>query len=351
MATGIIGPASFGSRDVDGAYRLELSQKVQFPGKRFWRGQNALAEAAAAQGDVDAMRLELTELARGAFLEYALARRLLTVNAESARLLKDFKENAQTRYQTGVGTEQDVLQADVELGRQRERLLELEQMAKVASARINTLTRRNVEAPLPPPANLGATSPLVRSVAELRQQALEYRPDLQAVAQRVQADEANLIVALKERYPDVEVMAAYDAFWQPSERDLRPMLGLRMNLPVVAGRRHGMIQEAQAKIAQRRAEYTKLADQVQFQVQEAHAQVERGRKTVKLYEDNILKAAQANIKAAQAAYVTGKIPFLSLIEAQRNLIMLRERYYESITNLHRAEAALDRAVGVDFNKD
>ena len=57
-----------------------------------------------------------------------------------------------------------------------------------------------------------------------------------------------------------------------------------------------MIQ-GQAKIAQRRAEYTKLADQVQFQVQEAHAQVERGRKTVKLYEDSILKAAQANIKA------------------------------------------------------
>ena len=34
MATGIIGPASFVAR-CRRAYRLEFSQKVQFPGKRF----------------------------------------------------------------------------------------------------------------------------------------------------------------------------------------------------------------------------------------------------------------------------------------------------------------------------
>ena len=168
--------------------------------------------------------MRLSRIFAGAFLEYALLRRLLAVNADSARLLKDFKENAQTRYQTG-GTEQDVLQADVELGRQRERLLELEQMAKVANARINTLARRHVELPFAAAGeSRAATSSPLRSVAE-RAVPLQYRPDLQEVAlSRVQADEANLIV-LKERYPDVELMAAYDAFWQPSERDLRPMLG------------------------------------------------------------------------------------------------------------------------------
>lgn len=348
MATGIIGPASIGSRDVDTAYRLEIGQKIQFPGKRFWRGQNALAEAGAAQSDLEAMRLELMEAARNAYFEYSLVQRLLTVNAESARRLKELKDSADFSVRTGLSPQQDILQAVVELGRQRERLLELEQMSKVATARINTLVRRDVETALPPPTALMATFAPLPSVAELRQHAQQYRPDLQAIAQRMQADEANVMVALKERCPDVELMAAYDAFWQSPERDLRPMLGLRMNLPVVAGRRQGMIQEAQAKIAQRRAEFMKLLDQVNFQVQEAHAQVERGRKTVKLYEDSILKAAEAHIKEAQTAYSTGKIPFLSLIEAQRNLIMLRERYYESITNLHRAEAALDRAVGADF---
>jgi outer membrane protein TolC len=54
---------------------------------------------------------------------------------------------------------------------------------------------------------------------------------------------------------------------------------------------------------------------------------------------------KANVKAAEAAYVTGKIPFLSLIEAQRNVITLRDRYYEAVADYFRRRATLERAIG------
>src|SRR5262245_57216522 len=47
MFGGYVGPASIGSRDVDFAYRLEVSQKYPFPGKRALRGDSARAEASA----------------------------------------------------------------------------------------------------------------------------------------------------------------------------------------------------------------------------------------------------------------------------------------------------------------
>ena len=59
----------------------------------------------------------------------------------------------------------------------------------------------------------------------------------------------------------------------------------------------------------------------------------------------ILPAARANVQAAQSAYVTGKIPFLSLIEAQRNQVMLRDRYYEALADAWRYRATLQRATG------
>jgi hypothetical protein len=43
--------------------------------------------------------------------------------------------------------------------------------------------------------------------------------------------------------------------------------------------------------------------------------------------------------------VTAKIPFLSLIEAQRNLVNLRDRYYEAVADYFRRRATLDRVVG------
>src|SRR5262249_19326868 len=63
-------PASIGSSNVNFAYRLEASQRLPYPGKRELRGAVALAEARAAEQDVEDARLTLIESARAAFYDY-----------------------------------------------------------------------------------------------------------------------------------------------------------------------------------------------------------------------------------------------------------------------------------------
>jgi outer membrane protein TolC len=180
----------------------------------------------------------------------------------------------------------------------------------------------------------------------LRSQAVAQRPDLHALAGRLAADEAALALACKECCPDFEVIAAYDSIMGNGPmRDLAPQIGVRVNLPVRLARRKGAIAEAQAGIARRHAELNVRIDQVNFQVQEAYEQVVESEKSVRLYENTILPAARENVKTAQAAYVTGKTPFLSLIEAQRNLVDLRDRFYSNSADYFRRRANLDRAVG------
>lgn len=338
-----IGPASFGSKEVDDAYKLDVAQKLPFPGKLRLRGETSLAEAAAAGNEVEVMRLQLVESAFHAFYDYYLVYRAIEVNEESLRLLKEFKQNAESRYKTGLVPQQDILQADVEIGRAQERGLLLERMLHVAIARLNTLMHLAPDCPLPPPPKKLELREAVVDACRLRSVALARRPDLQALANRIAAEEATLGLAYKEYYPDFEVMAAYDKFWQ--EKDLRPMVGVRLNLPVQIGRRRGMVAEAQAKIAQRRAELEKQTDQINFEVQQAYEQVIESERVVRLYEKTILPAASENVKAAQSAYVTGKVPFLSLIEAQRNLIGLRDRYYEALADYFRRRATLERVTG------
>lgn len=345
MFGGTIGPGSIGSRDVDFAYRLEVSQKYPWCGKRALRGASAQAEASAARHDVEDVRLQLIESARNAFYEYYLVDRALAVNHDALRLLKEFRDNAQTRYKTGLVPQQDVLQADVEIGRQQERQVILERMREVAMARINTLMNLPTSSPLPPPPKELKLAEPLPGVDVLQAQAVTQRPDLHALADRLSAEEAALELAYKEYKPDVEVMAGYDAFWQRPEEDLRPQVGVRMNLPVRQGRRQGAVAEAGARVAQRRAELDRQTNQVNLQVQEAHAQVRESERIVALYTQTILPAAESNVKAAQAAYVTGKIPFLSLVEAERNLIGLRDRYYEALADYFRRRASLERAVG------
>ena len=153
-------------------------------------------------------------------------------------------------------------------------------------------------------------------------------------------------LAVREYNPDVDVFAAYDGFWQGvNSRPLQWQVGARVNLPTRYARRSGAVAEARAKVVQRRAELARLADQVGLQVQEAVEQVREADDVAALYETKAIPAAEASVKAAQTGYVAGTVPFLTLVEAQRSLIGLKERYYEAVAEGARRRAALFRAVG------
>src|SRR5262249_17413020 len=148
-------------------------------------------------------------------------------------------------------------QADVEIGRQQERQETLKRMREVALARIDTLLNLAPDTSLPPPPKKIDVGDALPEAQALRNAALAQRPDLLALANRISAEEAALGLAYKEYYPDFEPMVAYDTFW--SDKELQGQIGMKMNFPVRLARRDGSVAEAQARIAQRRAE---LAQQV-----------------------------------------------------------------------------------------
>ncbi len=64
-----------------------------------------------------------------------------------------------------------------------------------------------------------------------------------------------------------------------------------------------------------------------------------------MYQNKILPAAQENLQSARANYVAGKVDFLRLIEAQRQVYRQQDRVHETTANYHRRWAELMRAVG------
>jgi outer membrane protein TolC len=80
-------------------------------------------------------------------------------------------------------------------------------------------------------------------------------------------------------------------------------------------------------------------------VQEAYAQLRESDQSVRLYREKILPPARLQVKTGAQEFMTGKVPFLTLIEAQRSLIDLQDRLYESLADYARRLASLERAVG------
>ena len=157
------------------------------------------------------------------------------MNRESLRLLTDFRNNAETLYKTGKVQQQDLLQAEVEIGQQRQRQLTLTRMRSWL---------RPASIPYciyPPKAPCRRRRGKFRRAASCRTRRCcaaspwPARPDLQAMADHIAAERAALCLAHKEYYPDFEAMAAYDEFWN-ERQGLRPQLAVRMNLPVPLGK-------------------------------------------------------------------------------------------------------------------
>lgn len=342
-----LAPASIGSPDVESAYAFEASQKLPWHGKRALRGAAARASADSASRDIETTRQKLAEVTELAFWDYYVSQRLLELTSQNTEILLSFRDNAESRYQTGLVTQQDVLQADVELANLEQRRIELQRMEKVASGRINVLLRRSPADPLPRPSRPADRSMSLPDEHLLLDVAVSQRPEVSAAAARILEEQARLALACKQYYPDAELFGRYDTFWQPrdTQSDFQGQIGARINLPVYEARLNAAVCEARFRVAKARADYDQLVLEVQADVQAAYEQVIESQRTVELYSTKLVPVAEQNVDVARSNYDTARITFLELAITQRQLIDARERLLEAQVELLRRAASLRRVAG------
>ena len=85
--------------------------------------------------------------------------------------------------------------------------------------------------------------------------------------------------------------------------------------------------------------------QTDAEVQTAFAQLVETDKVLAVYRQTILPAARQYSESAQGNYSANTLDFLHLIDAQRRLIQLREKYEEALAEREQRWAELQRAVG------
>ncbi len=342
MLDSAIGPGSFGSDEVDPAFRVGLSQALPFPGKRRLRGEVALAEAEASSQEFEEERLKLAATASLLFDEYYLAARSLERNASHLEFVEELSQATLARYESGSASQQDALLAEAELAELLHRGVLLETAQRRAAARINTLLHRLPELPLPPPpAFLPAPTEQAVDVAALTERALAQRPALRAARARVAAREQAVALARREYFPDFTLTGGYDRFWQ--EKPLQPMLGLALNVPLQLGGRRGALEQAHAELANARSDAQRAEDAVRLAVTSGVDRLRESHHLLELTRDRMLPVARDRLAASRAAFESGQGSFLELIDAERGLRSAELAYEEIVTTLWRRHAELDRA--------
>lgn len=294
--------------------RIDVSQKIPWPGTLDARESAARYEEIAARRDTDAARLLLTMQAKSAFAEWCYVDSALDIHQATRNLLDDLIATAQTRYAAGRASKQDVLQAEVERADLAGHLLSLRRQQATAQARINALLNRLPEAPLPA---VAPTSPKTEppTLASLQDTALARHPELARLEAEISAGASRVTLAEKSFYPSFQVGAGYNSLWDPVDK--RPILSLSINVPFDRGKRRSALDEALAE--KRRAEFslTERRAALLAELATARAATIEARNSVALYEDELLPLAAEYLEAAIADYQSGAGSFLNVVTAER----------------------------------
>lgn len=337
-----VAPLSISS-DMDFGAMVEVEQMLPWSGRREARASLARSEAEMRGLDVEELRVELAAEATALWADLWLAERQLETSAHHSELLGDLRGAAEAQYVVGQASQQDLIQAEVEIARTRESRIRLEAARRDAIARINALLHRAPGSPLPP---LVATPAIPErssgSSEALQAEAIDARPALEAAEVSIRGAKASAELASLGRKPDWALSAIYDSM---EEGDHRFQLGVSVNLPVWRGRIAAAEREAAAVVEEAESRKTELEDRVRLEVDLAHRAVETATEIAALYRDRLVPAANDQFAAASAGFEAGRNPFLAALIAENSLRDVTLGGHEATAELVRAIAMLDRALG------
>lgn len=329
-----LAPLSLGS-DARLGQRIEVSQKLPWPGRRRLRGDAAIADAEAAGADLEALRLDLAEATVQAFDDDYIAVRALAINRHHRELLERIETSAIAQYTAGRASPQDPLEAHariLEVDRER---LTLETQRRVAVAVLDRLLHRPTGAELPPPPASLAVAPPAGARRE--------HPGRIAAAARVRARRAEAEDAGLAFYPSFELMGSYDTMWDAWQH--RWMIGVAIEIPLQRGRRDAEVERARAEQAKATAELASVTDLIEGERARARAEVDESTRVIELHEQQLLPTARQRVDAALAGFTAGQAPLSAVVMAEHDLRDAELAIERARADLDRRAAALDRLEG------
>jgi len=325
-----------------------LSQRFPYPGKRALRKNLAMKDADIVEAQLREKERAITAQVKITYHELFLARKAIDVHRQQIAIVKDFFDIANARFRAGKVAQVDVLKSTVELSKLHNELPVLEQRRESAQAKLNLLMNRAPNAPLGlPVAPVGPRGK--QGIEELEQIAFQNRPELRALNTDAARSQTAIALAQKQYYPDFNVMV--ERFQNFGQRDGFGGMAV-MSLPFsfwTKSKYDAGVREAKANLESAKAAYQAAGNQVRFELKDLLAKIDAAEKLLTLYKTTIIPQAQQTLESARISYRTGKVEFLSLLDAERALKEFQLEYYRTLTAFEQRMAELEQAVGRELS--
>jgi outer membrane protein TolC len=302
------------------------------------RERGAQANARRQLAETDRVSLDVELDAAQAFWMLAESRATAEIVTQQHALADQLVKAAMARYSANMGTQSDVLRAQIEVAR-----LDAEQKAtaaevRAAEAMLNTSIARDPAAPIP---DLDVkVSDALPATRETIASAARKRPELRAGRAEIEQAEADVHV-MKSMYAPMAMVQTGPAYTMEAGNGWMAMVGI--SIPLWRGKLRAGVDEANAMVDMAKADLDAMQRMAEGQAQSARENVVAARERYVALRDDIVPRAEQAIAPTLAAYSAGQVPLVSVVEAaqalwtsQRDLVMARAELGLAWARLRRA---------------
>lgn len=325
------------------ATKFTLMQKLLWYGTRNLRREVADAHSEEARSNVAATWAELSTRIKQVYASYYFVIGSEQLTQQTLNLLNGLEQIAQTRYANGLGQQQDVIRIQMEQTRLQTDLIAVQNASHHSHVRLNSLLSRPGNAALAEPAALRPMpTPAQLDEAALLERLDARNPQLRFADASLRAADRQRELQYADRYPEVTLgIAPTRSNGSISRWDLM----LELNIPLQQSTRRAREGEAEARLFAASSRKQSLLEQKRAALSEALSALETARRTEQLIATRLLPQAQLSLDATLAAYETGKSGFAMLIQAQQQLLTIRQQRLRAQTDMQLALADIENLLG------
>ena len=324
-----------------------IGQTFPFPGKRAFKGKIAEKAVDYQFQMLQATIREIILKLKTAYYRLSLADKEINIHRDHQVLLEEFTKSARQKYAAGLGTQQDIVKAEVELSKLHTGLLTLEEDKINAETTLNTLLNQSAET-LQEVSEDQENSEFKYTLDEITPSILKTRPEVMAANLQIEKKEASLSLAEKYIYPDFMAELTYMESYH-GEPNMW-MAVAKINIPWIFN------QKYQAKIKQIRlekegavAELLQIRNQTLAELHILYSKIKSLENSLSMYRNGALPQAGQALEASRIAYRTGKTDLLNVIDSERTLKDLQMTYYETLVQYKERISELEKFTGKNFN--
>lgn len=322
-----------------------IMQMFPWFGKLAARTDAAAAQAQAAHHRYQANKIKLFYQTSSVFYEFAYLANAVEVAKQNLEIMKRFEQVARDKYRTAVGSNPDVIRAQIELATMEDDLISMTQMRKPIIAQLNAVMNQPAGRDLPWPQR-DEFKPVETKSDAIAEQIRSANPELAAMHQQIIASRKMVDLAKKRYWPDVGLGIEVDNMPNNGSEMQNPVMAMiTINLPIWVESYSAGVKQAQAETAMARREKQQMEFDLIAQSEQIIYEMDDNLRKIRLYENVLIPKAKEMIEVTEQAYQTNSVDFMTLLDAEQKLLKYQLMYERSLTNYLQKKAEIEMLTG------